>query len=130
MRRFVLSSVTALLLLGATASTALMATVTVSPVCGGLNGTLSVGYTYNDQTLGVQSLIVNNNSGGTATIIAQVLADDGTVLGTFTNGINANQPQIVQNINNLNLTMEMRTGPRGTSLQFPGRITCTITPGR
>lgn len=130
MRRFVLSSVAALLLLGATASTALMATVTVNDVCGGDNGTLSVGYTYNDQTLGVQSLIVNNNSGGSASIIAQILDDQGNVLGTFTNGINANQPQIVQNINSLNLTMVLRTGPRGTSLQFPGFLTCTITPGR
>lgn len=130
MRRFLLASSVALLLFAASASPALMATVTVDNVCGGLDGTVSVGFTYNDQTLGVQSLLVNNNSGGSASIIAQILDTNGNVLSTTTNAINANQPQIVVNLNPLNLTMVSVTGPHGTSLQFPGRIACTITPGR
>jgi len=129
MRRFVLVSVAALVLFVALPSTALMATVTVPDVCGGLDGAVGVGYTYNDQTLAVQSLLVNNSGGG-ATIIAQILDDSGNVLSSTTNSINANQPQIVVNLNPLNLTMVLRTGPRGTSLQFPGRIVCTVTPGR
>ena len=130
MRQLLIPLVAAALLFAALPSTALMATITVDNVCGGANGTVSVGFTYNDQTNAVQSLIVNNNSGGAVSIVGQIYDTNGTLLFSQLNSINANQPQIVVNVNQLNLTMVMVTGPHGTSLQFPGRIGCSITPGR
>lgn len=130
MRRLIVALVSALVI-AAVPSTALMATITIDNVCGGLNGAISAGYTYNDQTLKMTSVTLNNNSNGTASALVQLI-DPITQAAVFTqtSGINANQPQIVVSIANLNLQMHMVTGPHGTSLQPPVNIACEITPGR
>jgi hypothetical protein len=130
MRRFFVS-LAAALAFAAVPSTALMATIERDNVCGGLNGTVSVGYRYNDQTNQMTALIVNNNSGGAATVIAQLI-DPQTQAAVFTqaNVINANQPQIVVNISSLNIPMVTVTSTRGTSLQPSVSVQCEIVVGR
>lgn len=129
MRRRMLVSIVAALVLAAVPSTALMATVTRDNVCGAANGLVSLGYTYDDVTNQVQTFVITNN-GAQGTLIGELLDNNGNVLASVRRNINDSQTQRTFNVRNLNIQLVQVTGPRGTSLQFPGIIACEFIAGR
>lgn len=128
MRRFILALVSALVI-AAVPSTALMATVTVSDVCGADDGSVTLSYTYDNASNRVLSFILKND-GSKGSFYVQAVANDGTILYTASKKIGTAQSSQTFDVTNLNIFMVQRTGNHGTSLQLPFNIACEFTPRR
>lgn len=107
-----------------------MARVDVPNLCGADNGLVHIDYAYDDVSpFLILEVSLHNDGTDSGTVVAQVYNAAGTVVRTRTIA-NGAGTVLIDDVSALGLHMVMRTGAHGTSLQLPGAIACTFTPGR
>lgn len=106
-----------------------MARVDYPNLCGADNGLIHIDYAYDDVTNLILEVSLHNDGTDSGTIVAQIFNAAGTLVRTRTIADNAGTV-LVDDVSSLGLHMVNRTGAHGTSLQLPGMIACSFTPGR